>query len=163
SPDQPQVRQTVALHANVMERGGEPLSQGDVSARITAPSGRAETVHFTSAGGEWGVFHGRFTAAEPGRHDVTLVCKQTGATLETSVFVQGDTAERVGRPARPEVLEEIARVTRGQVLAPGKVDQLLQSLANLPDPPPSVRRVQLWSHPAFAGVVVFLLGAFWAA
>jgi hypothetical protein len=163
SPDQPQVRQTVALHANVMERSGEPLSKGDVIARITAPSGKAETVRLTSAGEEWGVFHGRFTAAEPGRHAVVLTCKQTGAKLETSVFVQGTDAERVGRPARPEVMEEIARVTRGKVLAPGRMEQLMQSLASLPDPPPSIRRVQLWSHPAFAGLVIFLMGTFWVA
>src|SRR5205085_10302614 len=137
--------------------------KGDVTARVTAPSGKAETVRFTSAGEEWGVFHARFTAAEPGRHEVTLACKQTGATLETSIFVHGDVAERVGRPARPEVLEEIARVTHGKMLAPGKIDQLLQALAGLPDPPPSVRRVQLWSHPVLAGVVIVLLAAFWIA
>jgi hypothetical protein len=161
SPDQPQVRQTLALHANVVEGNGEPLAKGDVTARITAPSGKVETVRFTSTGEEWGVFHGRFAAAEPGKHAVTLACKQTGATLETSLFVQGVTAERIGRPARPEVLEEIARVTHGKMLAPGKLDQLLHSLASLPDPPPSIRRVQLWSHPVLAGSVVFLLGVFW--
>jgi hypothetical protein len=89
------------------------------------------------------------------------MCKQTGGTLEASFFVQGDVAERIGKPARPEVMEEIARVTRGKVLAPNKLDQLLQSLADLPEPPPSVRRVPLWSHPAYAGAIVFLLGAFW--
>jgi hypothetical protein len=161
SPDQPQLRQTVALHANVMERNGEPLARGDVTARIRAPSGKTETVRFTSAGEEWGVFQGRYTAVEPGKHDVTLACKQTGATLETSMFVQGVIGERVGLPARPEVLEEIARVTRGKMLAPGKLDQLVQSLASLPDPPSSIRRVQLWSHPVLVGIVVFLLGAFW--
>jgi hypothetical protein len=161
SPDQPQVRQTLALNANVMERNGEPLSKGDVTARIVAPSGKVETVRFTATGDEWGVFQSRFTAIEPGKHAVTLTCQQTGATLETSIFVQGDVAERVGRPARPEVLEEISRVTHGKMLAPGKMDQLLQSLASLPDPPPSVRRVQLWSHPALAGIVIALLGSFW--
>jgi hypothetical protein len=163
SPDQPQVRQTLALNANVMEKNGEPLSKGDVTARITAPSGKVETVRFTTAGEEWGVFQSRFTAVEPGKHKVTLACQQTGATLDTSIFVQGDVAERVGRPARPEVLEEIARVTHGKMLATGKMDQLLQSLANLPDPAPSVRRVQLWSHPALAACVIALLAAFWTA
>ena len=100
-----------------MEKSGEPLSKGDVTARITAPSGKAETVRFTSAGEEWGVFHGRFTANEPGKHKVVLACQQTGATLETSVFVQGGIEERVSRPARPEVMEEIARVTHGKTLA----------------------------------------------
>ena len=107
---------------------------------------------------------GRFQARLPSttsKHKVVLACQQTGATLETSFFVQGGVAERVGRPARPEVLEEIARVTHGKVLAPTKVDQLLQSLASLPDPKESVRRVQLWSHPALAGTVILLLAAFW--
>src|SRR5205814_3869230 len=122
SPDQPQVRQTVALHANVMEKSGEPLSKGEVIARIKAPSGRVETLRFTSTGEEWGVFESRFTAVEPGTHAVTLTCKQTGAVLETTIFVQGDVAERVGRPARPEVLEEVARVTKGQVVAPDNTD-----------------------------------------
>jgi hypothetical protein len=161
SPDQPQVRQTLALYANVMERNGEPLSKGDVVAHITAPSGKTETVRLTSTGEEWGVFHGRFTAAEPGKHAVTLACKQTGGTLETSLFIQGVSAERIGRPARPEVLEEIARVTHGKTLAPGKTDQLLHSLASLPDPAPSIRRIQLWSHPALVGIAVLLLAVFW--
>lgn len=161
SPDQPQMRQTLALHANVMETSGEPLSKGDVTARITAPSGKTETVRFTSSGEEWGVFDSRFTTSEPGKHQVTLMCKQTNATLETSFFVQGVADERAGRPARPEVMEEIARVTHGKVLAPDKLDQLVQSLANLPEPPPSIRRMQLWNHPVFVGVTVFLLGVFW--
>src|SRR5205085_2520483 len=135
---------------------------GDVTARIVAPSGKAETVHFTSNGEEWGAFSGRFTAEEPGSHHLTLFCKQTNATLEASFFVQGVAAERMGRPARPEVLEEIARVTKGKVIAPDQIDEAVQSLADLPDPPPTVRRVQLWCHPALAGPFIFLLGLFWA-
>jgi hypothetical protein len=161
APDQPSMNQTLALHANVMERSGEPLHNGEVSARITAPSGKTELVRFASAGDEWGVFTGRFSAEEPGTHQVTLFCKQTGATLETSFFVQGVAAERMGRPARPEVMEEIARVTRGKMIEPKRLDEVVQSLAELPDPPPSVRRVALWSHPALAAVVVMLMCAFW--
>ena len=70
-------------------------------------------------------------------------------------------AERIGRPARPEVLEEIARVTRGKVIDPDKLDQVVRSLSDLPDPQPSIRRVQLWSHPIPAALLVFLLGVFW--
>ena len=161
SPEQPQVRQTMALSANVMERSGEPLPHGDVTARIVAPSGEAETVRFTSSGDEWGAFAARYNATEPGHHEVTLSCKQTGATLEASFFVQGATVERVGRAARPEVLEEIARVTRGQVIAVNRLDQVLKSLAALPDPPPSVRRLQLWCHPAVMGLLIVMLGVFW--
>jgi hypothetical protein len=92
---------------------------------------------------------------------VLLACKQTEATLEASFFVQGAAVEGTGRPARAEVLAEIARVTRGRVIELGKLDEVVSSLAALPDPPPAVRRVQLWSHPALAGLLVALLGVFW--
>lgn len=162
SPDQPRIRQTLALNANVMEDSGEPLANGDVTARITSPSGKLETVRFTAAGEEeWGVFRGRFTAEEPGSHQVTLFCKQTGASLDASFFVQGTQLERIGRPARPEVLEEIARVTRGKTLDPTAIDQVLMSLAAIPEPPPAIRRTSVWSHPATVGMMVVLLGVFW--
>jgi hypothetical protein len=160
-PDQPKMNQTVALHANVMDRGGEPLHKGDVSARITAPSGKVEVVRFAPDGDEWGVYAGRFRPEQAGRHKVTLRCRQTGATLDASFFVQGVAAEQLGRPARPEVLEELARVTRGKVIDAGKLDEVVRTLAELPDPPPSVRRVPLWSHPALAAGLVTLLGVFW--
>jgi hypothetical protein len=161
TPDQPQMRQTLALHAIVVEQNGEPLHDGEVTARITAPSGKSEVVRLHSGGDEWGVFSGRFTAAEPGKHQVILSCRQTNATLETSFTVQGVATERVGRPARPEVLEEIARVTRGKMIGPDKLEEAVQSLAELPEPPPAVRRVRLWSHPLAGGLLVFLMGMFW--
>lgn len=161
SPEQPQVQQTLALSANVMEKSGEPLPKGDVAARITAPSGKVETVRFKSSGDEWGEFAARFTPVEPGRHDVVLACQQTGGKLEASFFVQGVLNERIGRAARPEVLEEIAKVTKGKLVELDHLDQIQRSLAALPEPPPAVRRLQLWSHPLVAGIIVLLLGVFW--
>lgn len=161
SPEQPQVRQTIALSANVMEKSGEPLPKGDVTARIVAPSGKAETVRFTSSGDEWGAFAARYAAEEPGKHDMVLTCKQTGASLEASFYVQGIAIERIGRAARPEVLEEVARVSKGQVIALDRLEEVLKSLSALPEPLPSVRRVQLWCHPIVASVLVAMLGIFW--
>ncbi len=161
-PDQPKMNQTLTLHANVMEPGGEPVRQGEVTARITAPSGQSETVRFRSDGEEWGTFTGRFDPQEPGKYRVTLTCKETKATLEATVNVQGVAAERLGRPARSEVLEEIARVSLGKVVKPDEVESIKRSLAELPESPPSVRRVQLWCHPAVAGALVGLLGLFWS-
>ncbi len=161
SPEQPQIRQTVVLKANVMEKTGEPLAAGDVVARIVAPSGKQQTVRFQSTGDEWGEFTTPFTPVESGRHDLTLTCQQTSGSLNTSIFVQGVEVERLGRAARPEVLAEIARVTQGKVIEPGQLKQVLQSLAELPEPAPEIRRLQLWSHPVTIGLMVTLLGLFW--
>ncbi len=153
SPDQPQIDGTLTLTANVMNRSGEPLQGGDLAARITAPSGKAETIGFVSSGDPWGEYSAQVVAREPGKHQVVLTCKQTGATLEAAFFVQGAATERVGQPARPEVLEEIARVTRGKVMRVDRPDEIVSSLASLPDPAPSTRRLQLWSHPTDGGAV----------
>ena len=161
APDQPQLKQSLALNANVMDRSGEPLASGEVTARVVAPSGRAETIRLSAQGEEWGLFTARYTPQEPGRHEVTLACRQTGGTLETSFFVQGLAQERLGKPARPEVLEEISRITRGKVLALNRLEEVVQTLGNLPDPPPVERRLQLWSHPAVMAAMVALLTLFW--
>lgn len=161
TPDQPKMNQTLSLHANVMDRGGEPLRRGDVSARVVAPSGKPEVVRLLSDGDEWGVFAGRYRVFEPGKHQVTLTSRTTGATLEASFFAQGVAAEQVGRPSRPEVLEELARVTRGQIVQSADPSALVRSLAALPDPEAAVRRVPLWSQPFLAVALILLMGAFW--
>jgi hypothetical protein len=163
TPDQPQLRKSLTLKANVMEPTGEPLSKGEVSARVVAPSGNAQTIHFSPLGDEWGAFMGRYVSEEPGKHEVTLSCRETGASLETSFYVQGADKEPVGRPARPEVIQEISRVTRGRIVAANDLTEILTHFENLPDPPPTVRRLQIWCHPLTASVIVVLLGAFWVA
>jgi hypothetical protein len=139
------------------------LSKGEVVARVVPPSGNAETIQFTPVGDEWGAFMGRFVSDEPGTHEVTLSCRETGATLVTSFFVQGADKEPVGRPARPEVIEEISRVTRGKIVEADNLTEILNHFRSMPDPPPSVRRLQIWCHPVTASVIVVLLGGFWVA
>jgi hypothetical protein len=144
-----------------MEPTGEPLSKGEVVARVVAPSGNGQTIQFAPLGDEWGAFMGRYVSEEPGKHTVTLSCRETGASLEASFYVQGEDKEPVGRPARPEVIEEIARVTRGKIVPADNLTGTLEHFQNMPEPPPAVRRLQIWCHPVTASVIVVLLGAFW--
>jgi hypothetical protein len=59
------------------------------------------------------------------------------------------------------VLEELARVTRGQLVGVDEPGAIVRTLSALPEPPPSVRRVPLWSHPALLGGLTTLMGVFW--
>ncbi|MBM4021121.1 MAG: hypothetical protein FJ284_02560 [Planctomycetes bacterium] len=163
APEQPELGQSLALDARVATSSGEPLVRGEVAARITAPSGKVETVRFLPPAGdaEWGVFAGTFSPREPGRHEVTLTCKETADSLDASFFVQGSAEEGIGGVARPDVIAEIAQVTRGQVVPQEEVAGLVATLAALPEPPPEVRRLQLWCHPVVAATLVGLLGLFW--
>lgn len=161
SPEQPNVRQTVFLNSNVTEKNGEPLQKGDVTARIVSPSGMPQTIRLERQGEEWGAFSNKFVPQEAGLYTITLRTSANDSQLETKLLVQGQSMERLGKPARPEVLEELAKVTRGVVSKPENVEQTIASLTNTPPPPLQVRRWQLWSH---AGVAVTLIGAmaaFW--
>jgi hypothetical protein len=161
TPDQPQIRQTLTFTAHVMDKGGEPLQKGDVIARMVSPAGKTETVRLLAEGDQWGVFQGRYVPTEAGKHQVTIACQQTSATLQTNFFVHGQAIEQVGKPARPDVLKELSLVSRGKSVAPQEIDEVIQMLADLPMPPPSIRRLQLWSHPLTAALLVLLLGIFW--
>jgi len=162
-PEQPELGQTLTFDARVASGSGEPLVQGEVAARITAPSGGVETVRFLPPAGdaEWGVFAGSFTPREPGRHEVTLTCRETADSLDASFFVQGSAEEQIGGVARPEVLSEIAQVTRGRLVTTDEITDLLEALAELPEPQAEVRRLQVWCHPLAAALLLGLLGLFW--
>ncbi|MFM8891062.1 MAG: hypothetical protein ACKOTB_05440 [Planctomycetia bacterium] len=164
TPEQPAVGQRVVLDANVGDASGEPLSAGTVTVAITAPSGGSETVRLVAPGeqGAWGVFSGTWQPREAGSHTLVLGCAETGDRLEAAVFVQGAAGEAVGAAARPDVLEELARVTGGTVTAANDLPETLAVLRRLPDNPPEERRLRLWSHPATLAVLVTLLGLFWA-
>lgn len=160
-PDQPAVRGALALHANIMSATGEPVEDDEVTANITSPAGKLDTVRFTHEGDEWGLFSAEFTPTEPGEHRIALTGRRSGAALESTFYVQGAAMERVGHPARPEVLEELARVTGGKVIEPHELAGVLSSLAKQEEPAIESRRLQFWSNPWFAGLVVGLMSLFW--
>ncbi|MCB1232281.1 MAG: hypothetical protein KDN19_18680 [Verrucomicrobiae bacterium] len=163
TPDRPKTGEALTLNANVMSATGEPLRDGAVIAQISAPSGKVSSLRLAPAGEEaWGLFTGTFTPEEAGAYQLRLTCAEAGAPLETTIPIQGTTKEKRGRPARLDVLEEIAQLTRGEVLESSDVASVVSAIAALPEPDPEQRRLPLWSHPAWAGFIVLLMGVFWA-
>lgn len=82
--------------------------------------------------------------------------------LETTLLAQGVDIEKTGQPARPEVLEEMARVSRGRVIQPAQIAELVKEINALPEPRPLESRIPLWSHWGTVTALIVLLGAFWA-
>lgn len=163
SPDRPRTGAVLTLNANVTSLSGEPLHDGTVIAQITAPSGKIDSVRLAAAGEEaWGLFTGVFTPEEPGEHQVRLSCADAGAALDTTISVQGSSREKVGQPAKPEVLREIAQLTKGKFMENATPASVAAVIAALPQPELQERRVQLWAHPLWSGLFVLLLGLFWA-
>ena len=169
TPERPRVGRSVAVTANVMGVDGGPVSGGDVTLRVVAPEGGdaggggVSAVRLRGDGDDWGAYVGTVVPSVAGEHRLTLLCDQTGETLEATLPVAGVAAEPVDRVARPEVLEELARMTGGEVLPVDRPDRLATVLASRKVPPPEVRRRTLWDHPLVMIVLTGGLTTFWAA
>lgn len=162
SPDRPRTGDVLTLNANVMSLTGEPLRDGAVIAQIATPSGKVSSIRLMPAGAEaWGLFTGTFSPVEPGEHRVQLSCAEAGTSLETKISIQGTSREKRGQPARLDVMREIARFTRGEVLDAASPSAIVAAVSAMPEPAQQERRLQIWSHPAWAGLIVLLLGIFW--
>lgn len=162
SPDRPQTGDTLTLNANVMSIGGEPLQSANVVVQIVAPSGKVDSVRLEPGGEEqWGLFTGSFEPTEPGEHNVTMTCAENGGSLELKIAVQGSSLEKVGQPARFDVLEEIARISRGEMLDSPDLEKIRAFISALPDPEPIERRLRLWANPWWIGTILLLMSVFW--
>ena len=162
SPDRPKAGDVLSLNANVMSPGGEPLQEANVQVELLGPSGATSRVRLLPGGEDsWGLFSGRFTATEAGEYKVRLTCVDEEQALETTLLVEGDVREKIGQPARPAVLDEIARITRGKVMEASKLGEAVAALQSLPEPPAMEHRVRLWSHWAWMLLLILLLTAFW--
>lgn len=162
NPERPEPGATVTLNANAFDPNGAPLKEGAVAVDLTAPDGRTQRIELQKNDTAWGAFSGRFKVDLPGPWKLRATA--TGAEdkpLETTILVQGTEIEKVGQPARPEVLEEMAKVSRGRVIQPAQLADLIQEINALPEPRPLENRIPLWSHWATVAALVTLLGIFW--
>ncbi len=162
NPERPEPGATVTLNANAFDPNGAPLKEGAVAVDITSPSGRTQRIELQKNDSAWGSFAGRFKVDVPGAWK--LRASATGAEdkfTETTVLAQGLEIERIGQPARPEVLEEMAKVAKGRVIQPAQLADLIKEISALPAPRLLENRIPLWSHWGTIAALVILLGAFW--
>ena len=162
NPERPEPGSTVTLNANAFDPNGAPLKEGNVAVDITAPDGRSQRIELQKNDTAWGAFSGRFKVDLPGAWKLRATA--SGAEdkpLETTLLAQGVEIEKVGQPARPEVLEEMAKVSRGRIIQPAQLADLIQEITALPAPRPLENRIPLWSHWATVAALVTLLGIFW--
>ncbi len=162
SPERPEPGATVTLNANAFDPNGAPLKEGTVSVDLTSPNGRTQRIELQKNDTAWGAFSGRFKVDLPGAWKLRAAA--TGAEdkpVETTILAQGVEIEKIGQPARPEVLEEMAKVSKGRIIQPAQLADLIKEITALPEPRPLENRIPLWSHWATIAALVTLLGIFW--
>jgi hypothetical protein len=161
APDAPGLGDTVHISATAFDPSGMPLSDAKVTAEITSPKGQVARQTLTPVAGGWGVYQGQLMAEQRGKYRVKLTCEETKRTMETELTVRGIVREEVGRPAQTEILKEIAGITRGKYGATAELAAFVNQLAEMPEPEPQEKRVRIWCHPLWGGLLLIMLAAYW--
>ena len=81
--------------------------------------------------------------------------------METSFHVPDRVRERTGRPVRADVLQEMVRLTGGQLIDASNGDRAFEGISKLPPKEPNMRRVRLWCHPLWVLSVLLTLTLLW--
>ena len=162
TPERPVPGDTVTFNANAFDKNGAPLQEGTVYVDATAPDGTKERVVLEKNDTAWGAYSGRLRISLPGEWQLKASIDEAGAeAVETKLLAQGAELEQTGQPARPDVLQEMARISRGRMISPEQLPDLIKEITALPEPRPIENRVALWSHWATVVVLVLLLAVFW--
>ncbi|MFT6180509.1 MAG: putative membrane protein [Paracoccaceae bacterium] len=162
TPERPKPGEFVSLAANAFDANGAPLSEGVLQVELTAPNGELTQIELAKEAGAWGRFAGRFRVSQPGEWKLkAFIPNEPAAFIEAKIISQTDAIEKTGRPARFEVLEEMAKVSRGRLVTPEKLDALVKEINALPEPQPLVDSVKLWAHWIAPAILITLLACFW--
>ena len=163
SPERPVPGDVVTLHANAFDRNGAPLEKGTVTVDLVSPDGSSRQVELEKNDSSWGAFSGRFRIDLPGQWKLAArLGDDPAGVVETTLLAQGVELEKSGQPACPEVLEEMARLARGRVVAPQRFADLVREVRALREPRPLESRLPLWSHWLTIAALVALLAMFWS-
>lgn len=161
APETPKRGDKVRLNATVLDKLGIPISEGKVNVTLTAPSGTSETIELAAENPEWGVHTGQFVPREGGKYDVEVKCDAANRRLKTQFEVTVPTLEKVGLPAKLDVLREISALTAGKFGGPADLPQMINGLSLLPERKPEERRFRLWCDPWWCAALLGLFTAYW--
>ncbi len=162
NPERPEPGATVTLNANAFDLNGAPLKDGSVAIDLSSPDGRSQRIDLQKNNSAWGAYTGRFKIDAPGAWKIRATIIGTeDKPLETTLLAQGAALEKIGQPARPEVLEEMAKISHGRIVQPDQLAALVQEISALPSPRPLENRIPLWSHWATLSTLILLLTLFW--
>ncbi|MCH2065162.1 MAG: hypothetical protein MK194_15725 [Roseibacillus sp.] len=162
TPERPSPGENVTLNANAFQESGAPLQDGTVLIDLTAPDGSVRRFELAKEDGSWGAFTGRFKITMPGDWKITArTSKSDEGAVRTRIIAEGAQIEKTGHPARPDVLAELSRVSRGKLVEASQLGALAQEIYDLPEPRPQIIPESQWDKWYLAAALVGLLAIFW--
>jgi hypothetical protein len=161
APESPKRGDKMRLTASVFDKLGQPVKGEKVTVRLTAPSGAVETVELSMENQTWGAHAGEFQPKEGGVYSANVATAISGRKLDRKFEVSIPALEKVGRPAKPDVLRELSNITRGITGGTADLERIINAISVLPEPKSEERRFQLWCSGWWVASLLALLTTYW--
>ena len=165
APDRVQKGEPVSLTADVLDRAYRGINDGQITASITAPSGRVEDVPMSWVVEHDGEYHGRFTPSEDGLHRVTVSgSSRSGADVgrgTTHVRVAPSDAEYFGAAMQETLLRRLAEETSGRFFHASDTANLVDAITYSGRGVTVVEERELWDMPIVLFLLLGLMGGEW--
>ncbi|MCK5806152.1 MAG: VWA domain-containing protein, partial [Lentisphaeria bacterium] len=163
TPETPVRGDSVHLNITLLDQDGFQFEPDRVSCRVTAPSGKAQEISLVGEKDAWGAWAGSFPAEEAGEYALEVNANRLSSPFEAKIVVGTVAIEPTGRPARPAVLREIARLTGGAsaLATPAGLASVVAEIRALPEPEATVERTRLWCAWWWGAAVLALLALHW--
>lgn len=160
-PERPLVGQEVTLTLSL--RGAMALSE-EVPFRLRVVHENGEVVSPTVNGLEGGgTYQARWVPSVPGTVRIELLdLNGSDVPWFSSEFrVEGDIPEKIGLPAQPGFLKELARITGGELVPREEASSLLERLQRLPREQKVLTVRRVWQHPFWIVSLFSFFGLYW--
>jgi uncharacterized membrane protein len=165
TPDRVQKGEPVSLVAEVMNPEFKGINDGRITASVTSPSGKVESVPMEWTVKNDGEYAARFTPSEDGIHKVVV----GGADHEgrdvgrgaISVRVAPSDAEYFDAAMRAPLLQRVAEETEGRFFRADDTSKLVEAITYSGKGITVVEEKELWDMPIILFVLLGLMGAEW--
>ncbi len=162
-PESPHVNDMLDVQAMPLDEQGLPLSAASIEGILTGPDDEPIRFALAETADGWGVYRGRVAVRESGAHTLAVRCRETGRQAESALYASEPDLEPVGRPARHEVMNELAAITGGMAGGEADAGAVLRALRDLPPRPPRETRFRLWAHPLWLATLAAIFSLYWLA
>ena len=166
-PAAPAPGDAIPVSIAARDRAFAPRADALVDVRVTAPSGRVDTVRAEAAAGAAGGFVAMLRAPEPGVYRVAVEARQGQTPLgapAATMLVGGVDPEMVDPRLNDDTLQRVARASGGAVLAWDRVVDTATLLDRLQASAPAAAlatRRDLWHTGESFAVLAALLAGEW--
>jgi hypothetical protein len=165
SPDRVQRGEPVSVMADVVDRAYRGINDGQITASVTAPSGRIEDVPMEWALEHDGEYHARFTPAEEGLYRVTVSgSSRSGADVARGtayVRVAPSDAEYFDAAMQETLLRRLAEETSGRFFPASNTATLVNAITYSGRGVTVVEERELWDMPIVLFLLLGLMGGEW--